>query len=163
MALCYALTLFCEGLLQFLRRLNQSIRISTTSILTDSLVMNATVNLSMAALIASESSAIYLRGGLFTIAWTLKMLYLLFNASTLLRLFISATLSRVYHDWLIVRFVFTLLWIGVCMGDALWWKDQDYYSVAQVASGRSDFNDSEYSESTWTRSENGDSTCNSVL
>jgi hypothetical protein len=109
------------------------------------------LNIFSAALILTEASSIHLHNTLFRLAWLMKSLYLLFSGSQTAVMLATGRVFGVYRVWVMVRLVFTLLWLYCCAEDLLWWKEEDLITLpglkrkrgssmssgSSIASGRS--------------------------
>jgi hypothetical protein len=82
------------------------------------------LNLFCAGLVFCDYDAIHLRNPGYNIAWTVKIIYLLFTASLSSVILISQEPAGLYRTWLMLRLLVICLWICTCSEDLMWWKDQ---------------------------------------
>jgi len=78
------------------------------------------LNILTAALIATASTAFHFTDTIFNIAYTVKMSYLLFNASVGTLSLITTSDSSLYRTWIATRLLITLFWICISSDDLLW-------------------------------------------
>jgi len=86
------------------------------------------LNIFTAALVATDSTAFHFTDTIFTIAYTVKLLYLLFTASIASFALTKSSVVSLHRTWIALRLIITLFWICVSSDDLLWWKDQSVFT-----------------------------------
>jgi hypothetical protein len=147
-ALTFSLLLFLEGLAWIICR-----SIFQTRTALSAPVDYGPLNIFSAALVLTDSSAIHMRSLVFRFAWIIKFAYLLFSASLSGIILVSGRVGGVHRIWVMVRLVFTGLWIYSCADDLIWWKEQSLEALPGIRHHSSSSGFSVQSRSAYSRSE----------